>query len=141
MQRVGLNGVLRCHKIDLEVLSYLDVLTLGRFLSKDAEILPRKQTGLCARCQRKVAKTVKRARHFGILPHLGEFIVQDNKVSPESAYFHELQATTEFEETELSSSLATSSENKPLTSVEVTHTSSRDKKPRRNLPYVSKTIL
>ena len=32
----------------------LDVMTLGNFLSEDGEIMGRKATGLCTKCQRKV---------------------------------------------------------------------------------------
>jgi ribosomal protein S18 len=60
-----------------DLLDHLDILTLKRFVSDDSEILGRKHTGLCARCQRKVAKTIKKSRNFGIMPHLGEFIIKD----------------------------------------------------------------
>ncbi len=45
---------MKCHKIDLDALNYLDITALGRFLSDDSEILGRKWTGLCAKCQRQV---------------------------------------------------------------------------------------
>jgi ribosomal protein S18 len=77
MQRHGANPELRCHLIDLDEVSYVDVLTLRKYLSDDAEILGRKATNLCAKCQRRVAKTVKTARNFGLLPHLGEFVLRD----------------------------------------------------------------
>lgn len=53
-QRQGKNPVLRCHLIDLDALHHLDVISLHKFLSDDAEILGRRTTGLCAKCQRKV---------------------------------------------------------------------------------------
>ena len=84
LQRTGKPGnwknELRCHKIDLyykkkkyktyktyidtvcapiivirDALHYLDVLTLQRFMRNDAEIMNRKETGLCAKCQRRVS--------------------------------------------------------------------------------------
>eukprot|EP00981_Chlorochromonas_danica_P013660 scaffold6634_cov229-Ochromonas_danica.AAC.4 len=76
LQRKGKKGVLGCHKIDLDALHHLDIITLKNFLSEDGEILGRKTSGLCAKCQRKVAKTIKRARNFGILAHLGHYEVQ-----------------------------------------------------------------
>jgi len=88
-QRRGLNTQLSCHKIDLAELSYLDVITLQRFLTHDSEILPRSESGLCQKCQRKVAKTVKRARHLGILPHIGEFIVRDSRPLSEGTTFQD----------------------------------------------------
>ena len=54
LQRKGKSGVLGCHKIDLDELNHLDVLTLRKYLSDDSEILGRKLTGLCAKCQRQV---------------------------------------------------------------------------------------
>jgi ribosomal protein S18 len=76
LQRKGKSGVLLCHKLDLDALTHLDVMTLRNYLTVDSEIMSRKKTGLCARCQRKVAKTIKRARNFGIVPHLGHYEMQ-----------------------------------------------------------------
>lgn len=45
------------------------MVQLSRFLSPAGMIKPRRVSGLCAKCQRKVAKTVKQARHLGVLPH------------------------------------------------------------------------
>eukprot|EP01031_Cornospumella_fuschlensis_P044693 gene44693-54656_t len=82
LQRKGKAGSLQCIKIDLDRLHHFDVLALRHFLSADAEIMPRRLTGLCAKCQRSVAKTIKRARHFGILPHLGHYEIQNAFASP-----------------------------------------------------------
>lgn len=78
-QRRGLTGRLYCHKIDLDALDKLDVVNLRRFLTDDGEILGKKSTGLCSKCQRKVALSVKQARHLGLLPHLGQFVIFDSK--------------------------------------------------------------
>lgn len=71
--------MLKCHKIDLDELTYLDVLSLKEYLTEDGEIIPKKGTGLCSKCQRRVAKTIKAARNFGLLPHIGQFVVSDSK--------------------------------------------------------------
>eukprot|EP00658_Telonema_sp_P-2_P040355 TRINITY_DN28867_c0_g1_i1.p1 TRINITY_DN28867_c0_g1~~TRINITY_DN28867_c0_g1_i1.p1 ORF type:complete len:376 (+),score=76.10 TRINITY_DN28867_c0_g1_i1:201-1328(+) len=42
--------------------------TVSRFLSEGGQILPRRRTGISAKNQRKFAKVVKRARHFGLIP-------------------------------------------------------------------------
>jgi small subunit ribosomal protein S18 len=34
------------------------------------KIRPRRQTGNCARCQRDLARQVKRARHLALLPYI-----------------------------------------------------------------------
>jgi len=78
-QRRGLTGRLYCHKIDLDALDKLDVVNLRRFLTDDGEILGKKSTGLCSKCQRKVALSIKQARHLDILPHLGQFVIFDSK--------------------------------------------------------------
>lgn len=41
---------------------------LKRFLSETGKILPRRRTGLSAKEQRILAKTIKRARILGLLP-------------------------------------------------------------------------
>lgn len=47
---------------------YKDVDTLKRFIGETGKIKPRRQTGCCARCQRELAREVKRARHLALLP-------------------------------------------------------------------------
>jgi hypothetical protein len=42
---------------------------LYKFLSATGMITPRRVSGLCARCQRRVAKTIKQSRHLGMIPH------------------------------------------------------------------------
>jgi ribosomal protein S18 len=55
LQRRGIKPELRCHKIDLDAVNFVDVLRLKDFMSADGEIMPKKETGLCAKCQRKVS--------------------------------------------------------------------------------------
>lgn len=47
---------------------YKDIDTLQRFVTETGKIRPRRQTGNCARCQRNLAREVKRARHLALLP-------------------------------------------------------------------------
>lgn len=68
---------LRCHVVDAERVSFENILELQRYLTSDGMIMNRRSTRLCAKCQRKVATTVKRSRHVGLLPHLGEFTLTD----------------------------------------------------------------
>ena len=79
LQRKGKTGKLGCHKIDLDALSHFNVVELSRFVTNTAEIKGRKDTGLCAKCQRKVAKTIKRSRNFGIMPRLETFGLLDTR--------------------------------------------------------------
>lgn len=60
---------LRCDKIDLATLEVTNVPVLSQFLTEGGAIKPRRLSGLCSKCQRKVAKAIKGSRHMGILPH------------------------------------------------------------------------
>ncbi|MGB7338140.1 MAG: 30S ribosomal protein S18 [Phototrophicaceae bacterium] len=46
---------------------YKDANTLERYVNEVGKIKPRRQTGNCARCQRELAREVKRARFIGLL--------------------------------------------------------------------------
>jgi small subunit ribosomal protein S18 len=48
--------------------NYKDVDTLRRYINETGKIKPRRQTGNCARCQRELAREIKRARHLALLP-------------------------------------------------------------------------
>ena len=52
--------------------NYKDTDTLRRFITDQGKIRPRRQTGLSAKNQRKVAQAVKRARHMALLPFTSE---------------------------------------------------------------------
>lgn len=49
---------------------YKNVDMLKRFIGETGKIRPRRQTGNCARCQRELAREVKRARHLALLPFI-----------------------------------------------------------------------
>jgi small subunit ribosomal protein S18 len=53
---------------EFDLKDYRNVEVLRRFLSETGKILPRRRTGLSAKEQRILAKTVKRARILGLLP-------------------------------------------------------------------------
>jgi small subunit ribosomal protein S18 len=53
---------------EFDLRDYRNVEVLRRFLSETGKILPRRRTGLSAKEQRILAKTVKRARVLGLLP-------------------------------------------------------------------------
>lgn len=87
-QRRGKSGVLECHILDLQELDSLDIVSLRRFVTEDAEIMGRSLTGLCAKCQRQVARTIKRSRHMGIMPHIGQFHIRDCDPKSRDAHLH-----------------------------------------------------
>jgi small subunit ribosomal protein S18 len=53
-------------------MDYKDVSVLRRFTSDRGKILPRRITGTCAKHQRQLAKTVKRARVLALLPFVAK---------------------------------------------------------------------
>ncbi len=55
---------------------YKDVDILQRYITESGKIRPRRQTGNCARCQRQLAREIKRARHLAMLP----FVESSDKV-------------------------------------------------------------
>jgi small subunit ribosomal protein S18 len=56
----------------------MNVHLLLKFMNIEGRILPRRQTKLCAKWQRKVAKTIRRAKHLGVFSYKhGRFTVTD----------------------------------------------------------------
>lgn len=54
------------------ILDYKNTEVLKKFLDPFARIMPKKQTGVCACHQRKLAKTIKQARIMALLPFVGD---------------------------------------------------------------------
>jgi small subunit ribosomal protein S18 len=54
------------------MIDYKDTELLKRFLTPEGKIRPRRQTGVNARNQRKLARAIKRARHLALLPYTDE---------------------------------------------------------------------
>ena len=54
------------NKIDF--LDYKDLKTLDRFVTDRGKIVPKRNSGLTAKWQRRVANAIKRARFMGLLP-------------------------------------------------------------------------
>ncbi|HOI24708.1 MAG TPA: 30S ribosomal protein S18 [Caldisericia bacterium] len=49
---------------------YKDVDLMARFIADRGKILPRRNTGACAKHQRKIAIEIKRAREIALLPYI-----------------------------------------------------------------------
>jgi small subunit ribosomal protein S18 len=60
------------HTCNCTDIDYKNPERLKRYLHENGKIRPRRQTGLCAKCQRKLAREIKRARHLALLPFIGE---------------------------------------------------------------------
>lgn len=49
-------------------IDYKQADILQSYVTEQGKIKPRRQTGLCAKHQRRVARSIKRARHLALLP-------------------------------------------------------------------------
>ena len=56
------------------VIDYKNYDLLRRFVHEDGKIRARRQSGTCAKHQRKLATEIKRARHIALLPFSGEVL-------------------------------------------------------------------
>ena len=54
----------------IDYIDYKDTRRFSKNLSERAKILPRRVTGTCARHQRQLTITVKRARHLALIPYI-----------------------------------------------------------------------
>lgn len=54
------------HVADID---YKDVAKLRRFITEKGKILPRRNSGVCAKHQRPLATAIKRARVMALLPY------------------------------------------------------------------------
>ncbi len=51
-----------------EKIDYKDVNKIKKYITEKGKILPRRQTGVCARHQRELSLAIKRARVMALLP-------------------------------------------------------------------------
>ena len=56
----------------VECIDYKDTAKLRRYNTEKWKILPRRQTGLCAKHQRELTTAIKRARFMALLPYVGD---------------------------------------------------------------------
>ena len=56
----------------IKELDYKDVSKFKRYVTEKGKILPRRQTGTCAKHQRELSNAIKRARYMALLPYKGE---------------------------------------------------------------------
>lgn len=64
--------------IPRDLLHHNNLSLLRRFVTPGGQIMNRVQSRLGAKDQRKVAKLIKRARHLGLIPHLGQWKLEDH---------------------------------------------------------------
>ncbi len=54
-------------------IDYKDTKTLRYFITERGKIIPRRISGTCARHQRALTTSIKRARTIALLPYVGAF--------------------------------------------------------------------
>jgi small subunit ribosomal protein S18 len=68
----------RAKPIPTELIHHNNLALLRRYVTPGGQIMNRVQSRLGAKDQRKVAKLIKRARHLGLIPVLGQWKVEDH---------------------------------------------------------------
>ena len=58
-----------CPCVEGQKIDYKDIDFLRRFLTDQAKVESRRKTGMCAKCQRPLARAIKRARYLAMLPY------------------------------------------------------------------------
>jgi len=53
---------------DIKSIDYKNIEVLKKFLSAEGKIFPARRSGLISKHQRKLSKSIKRARMIGLLP-------------------------------------------------------------------------
>jgi small subunit ribosomal protein S18 len=64
----------RFKKNGIKYVDYKDPEFLKKFLNEQGKILPRRLTGTSLKFQRKVARSIKRARHLALLPFVADML-------------------------------------------------------------------
>ncbi|RLD67294.1 MAG: 30S ribosomal protein S18 [Bacteroidetes bacterium] len=64
----------RFKKSKIKYVDYKDPVFLKKFLNEQGKILPRRITGTSLKFQRKVAQSIKRARHIALLPYVTDLM-------------------------------------------------------------------
>ena len=63
------NKDLKCPFTDKSEVNYKDVYKLKKFITTRGRILPPSRTGVCYKCQKQLAKEIKKARYMALLPY------------------------------------------------------------------------
>jgi small subunit ribosomal protein S18 len=64
----------RFKKSGIKYIDYKDPDFLLKFINEQGKLLPRRLTGTSVKFQRKVAQSVKRARHIALLPYVADLM-------------------------------------------------------------------
>ena len=56
----------------IDYIDYKDTVRLRKCISERAKILPRRISGTCAKHQRQITLSIKRARHIALMPYISD---------------------------------------------------------------------
>ncbi len=70
-RRGGIRKTCRFCSEKLIDIDYKDLERLGRYVTERGKILPSRLTGTCAKHQRRLTVSIKRARFLALLPYVG----------------------------------------------------------------------
>ena len=68
----------KAQPIPTTLLHHNNLSLLRRYMTPGGQIMNRVQSRLGAKDQRKIAKLIKRARHLGLIPYIGQWKVEDH---------------------------------------------------------------
>lgn len=77
--------------IPKELLHHNNLSLLRRYTTPGGQIMDRVQSRLGAKDQRKIAKLIKRARHLGLIPVLGQWKYEDNGDCRDQSIFEDTE--------------------------------------------------
>ena len=72
MKRTSRRKVCAFCQEKVQVIDYIDVNRLKKYVTEGGKILPRRMTGVCAMHQRELSNAIKKARIVALLPFRGE---------------------------------------------------------------------
>lgn len=74
--KIGLKRKKYCRfrKFGIKYIDYKDGEFLIQFINEQGKLLPRRITGNSLKFQRRISTAVKRARHLGMLPFVGDLL-------------------------------------------------------------------
>jgi small subunit ribosomal protein S18 len=61
-----------CSSAEQPTVTYKDAEVLRAFMTEKGKILPRRNSGCCAKHQRRLAVVIKKSRHVGLVPFQAE---------------------------------------------------------------------
>jgi small subunit ribosomal protein S18 len=56
----------------VDYIDYKDIRSLRQYVPERGKIMPRRISGVCSRCQRRLNQAIKKARHLALLPYTTE---------------------------------------------------------------------